>query len=474
MAEIRVPAYQLKNQHDQLLLDTPAFNLKKGCITAVTGPSGSGKSLLISSLFGWSADGVEAALSTKDGAYLMVQDPSQGLTPGLSVGGHFSEVCNHKNWQQSAIEMLASLGLEGHLLNRSVDTFSGGERQRIMLALLLIREPKVLICDEPAASLDAMAEVRLWERLAHLNKEKGLTLVFITHSLGLIETYADQVLLLDGGKPVFHGDTAHFFRSAESEVHRRLLQNYRLYRHHANQNAIQTRNEDALMHLQDVNHSYGDLQVLSNLTWEIHKRSWWWVTGPSGCGKTTLAKIIAGIVTMDSGRMKFDGQCIESCLRLRTSEQRVNIQYLFQHGSQALNPALRVFGQLREAFDDILWMEQLLARLRLRDLDLNQLPSAFSLGEIQRLNLVRCLGRRPQVIVGDELLSSLDLGTKSDIIEVLDQYRLDHNAAIILITHDIKPRALMNGQILCLSTQGRPHMENVKEQGVPDYWFPAV
>ena len=476
LENLEIPAYGLRNTSGAQLLQTPAISVKQGSILAITGPSGAGKSLFISSLFGWSAPHIKPIFATAAGAYLMVQDPSLGLTPRLTVAGHFKEVCNKAQLKNDAPALLAELGLtDTNVMNKRVEHFSGGERQRIMLALLLIRKPKVLVCDEPAASLDAHAEQQLWNRLVEQQERTGLTLFFITHNLNLIEQYADTVLMLEQGCPPLFASKTAFFEAGQSEGHRRLLENFELYRQRAKAPAAcdQEDGENVLV-LEDVGLAYGELNVIHQLNWKLKRGQWWWVTGASGSGKTSLAKVIAGLVTPQVGRVLLHGRLLHPQLINRPPDERIAIQYLFQHGSSALNPAKKVARQLRDCFDDQEELADLLRQLRLDHLNLNRGPAAFSLGETQRINLIRALARKPQVIIGDELLSALDLTTRSDIIKVLDAYRQRHNAVVVLITHDLKPRALLNGLILSLSGQAQPHLENSTEPTMPDYWFPVV
>jgi len=196
-----------------MILDLPPIHLPADRILVITGPSGSGKSLLFKNCYGWLSPGAPALLSPSRGHFAMIQDPSSGLTPGLTIGGHFRELAGMRDRQGEFEAMLARLGLPAGCLDRLPHRLSGGERQRIMLALILMNEPTLLWCDEPAASIDATNERALWELLLDLKRAFPFTLVIITHQLALIKAHADQVLLLERGRALFSVRKRCFSRS---------------------------------------------------------------------------------------------------------------------------------------------------------------------------------------------------------------------------------------------------------------------
>ncbi len=426
-----LPAYQL-TLGSRTLLQTPAFELAPGRILAVTGPSGAGKSLWLRSLFGWSAPAQHAALSPRDGDFLLVQDPSQGLTPGLDLGGHFAELSPRPH-REEIIALLARLGLEGNdLLTRPLHRFSGGERQRMMLALLLIQKPRLLVCDEPVASLDPASERRLWDLLIPLCSQ-GLSAIIVTHRLELIEDHADEVLLLEQGRAVFHGDRQQFFTQPATPLHEALLAQYRAAA--VPMLAPATKNAP-LLELRGLCHAYAGRRLFDNFQLSLRRAEALWLSGPSGSGKTTLAKIIAGLIPADRGELTLDGQPLAPLLHDRARSLRHRIQYLFQHGTEALNPARTVAAQLAEALPQLATREAHLRHLRLDQIDLTSPPAAFSMGELQRLNLMRALARTPDLLIADELLASMDLGVRVAVLDLLERYRRDHGTSVVLISHE--------------------------------------
>ncbi len=447
---IQIPSITIHDGEGRQLLCSEAFTILRGSVCAITGPSGAGKSLLISSLFK-RQDQRAAVLSPQAGDCLMIQDPAGGLTPYLSVRAHFAEIAREPDWEQRALNLLAELGLQGDdILNRDPGSLSGGERQRVMLGLALFNNPRVLVCDEPAASIDPENEVLVWDLLDRQHKERGLTLIFVTHSLSLIERYAQQVVLMDQGEQLFNGSKVDFFQKPTCKRHQRLIQVYqRVTAMGASEPYKDVKGN--LLRVDDLYVKRGGRDVLANFSWEVGSGEWWWILGRSGSGKTTLAKSITGLVKPHSGSVSLGGRILAACLKRRELNDRLAMPYLFQHGTNSFNPVRTVDRQLRERYRDKSQLLEFLRELNLQHLSLNRLPASFSVGEIQRLNLIRGLARKPQLLICDELLAPLNLTLKSDMVHFLDGYRIRYGTTILVITHDLWMTRLHSGRELRVS-----------------------
>ncbi len=442
---IHIPPIAINNHQGKSLLDTPKLTIPNGAILAITGPSGAGKSLFLKTLFGWSNVSIPPVLHPSRGHLLIIQDPSQGLTPGLSLTGHFREVDPAPQWRDRAINLLRDLDLNSEdMLTRKPGAFSGGERQRIMVALTLTKKPSILVCDEPAASLDADNEARLWELLL---KHKGdMTLIFVTHQMKLIETWADRVLLFHNGEIAFNGSRDAFFSQTNHPSHAALIATYKadplpeVETHSMGQPAIE---------VQDLALSFGERVIFRQFSWRALEGEWWWFIGPSGAGKTSLAKMIAGLAIPDSGQILHRGKTLEPSLRKRDPQTRRNIQYVYQYGSKALNPALTVADQLKRAYGARTpELTTYLKALRLDAVNLNKKPGTFSLGEIQRLNLLRAIAAEPDILICDELLTSLDLVLQVEIMKFLCDRQRESGMTVLVITHDESLRRWKQGRVL--------------------------
>jgi len=435
------PALSVSDAEGRQLLKTEARRLRKGSVLAIVGPSGAGKSLWLKSLFGWAAPGQSAALAPRRAAHLMIQDPSQGLTPGLSLAGHFRDVAG-RDWRHAAEALLTDLGIDSaKALARMPGSFSGGERQRLMLALALARHPRLLCCDEPAAALDPEAERDLWRLLETRKAEMGLTLAFATHQLDLVDRYADTVAVFFEGALVFWGSCRDFFEAAEHPWHRALIRAYR-----QSQTAAAARESVAegapRLEIASFSLKYGERALFDDFRLALRPGEWRWVYGPSGAGKTSLARFAAGLLPEGRGIVRLDGRRLPDRLARRRPADRRAVQLAFQFGSTSLNPSLTVTRQLARAFDDDATARDALAALGLAGRDLERPPQAFSLGEQQRIALARATATRPRVLICDEPGAALDLALKRRIVAFLDGWRAKTGAAVLAITHDAALRRM--------------------------------
>lgn len=440
-----IPAFRLVSPKGRILLDTPELLLPDGARIAVMGPSGAGKSLFIKQLFGLAAPMKSPPLKAGSSALLMVQDPSGGLTPGLKISGHFRELLG-SNFRDSVLPILKKLGLPADTPNRYPISFSGGECQRIMFALLQCRKPKVLVCDEPAASLDAQAENEWIFYLRELHQQEPFTLIFVTHQVNLLRSMADHLLVIEEGRLVYQGPPgelpttglslftgrlAQFIAESESGPGLPPQEHGLLFLPHRVSTSKQT-----IFELKEISKRYGEHQVLNNFSMSFQAGDWWWCLGRSGSGKTTLAKIVGGLNEPDQGTMRFHGQELPFPLQKRPRALRRKIQFLFQHSHTAFNPARNVAPQLAEAFgdhgDEI---QRYLRYLGLDHLNLSNLPRAFSMGERQRLCLIRALGPRPDLLICDEPTAALDPWNRELFKSALEELHDQTGLTVLWITH---------------------------------------
>jgi len=177
--------------------------------------------------------------------------------------------------------------------------------------------------------------------------------------------------------------------------------------------------------------------VFHDFSCSIARGQWLWLFGPSGCGKTSLALVIAGLIEADAGAVRLGAERLSPALTDRTPRQRRAIQYLYQHGSDALNPARSVDRQLRHAWRHAPHLlAEGIAALELAETDLRRRPGSYSLGEIQRFNLLRALAQSPLLLLCDEILAPLNLVLKQRVMNYLAGWQERTGAAVLMITHD--------------------------------------
>ena len=424
-----IPAFVLKRL-DQTRLNTPSLEIPHGSILAITGPSGAGKSLFLKSLFGWAATKQEPVLCPKSGSFLMTQDPSRGLTPGYAVSGHFRDVGVD---QAVATPVLRALDLDPkEVWARKPEELSGGQKQRLMLAMILVQRPQVLVCDEPAASLDPENETRLWDLILGL-EHRPQTLIFVTHRLELIVQHADRVLLLDEGEAIFWGEKDDFFDQPVHATHRDLIRSY----HHAQEaEPDMDTAAEVLLSGSGLGVRFGRTVVFEGLNLQLQKGRLYWLSGPSGSGKTSLARLLAGLLPASVGELKLEADVLPLALSHRSKWLRRSVQYVFQHGALALNPALKVGSQLRRLWaHDPDGLSQTLAQLGLTDVELGRKPRYYSVGQLQRLNLAAVIAVDPLLLICDEILEPLDMTLTHRVLDFLEA-RCRAGKTVVLISHD--------------------------------------
>ncbi len=415
------------------------------------GASGAGKSLFLKALFG--GLGVPATFSPAVGAYYMIQDPGGGLTPALTVANHFRELGLGRTWRSQAAAVLADLDLDPEtLFSRFPAQLSGGQRQRVMLALILVRRPRWLVCDEPAASLDRATERRTVALLKQKAQVYGFTLIFVTHQIRLLEEMARQVLLIDRGTLVFHGDRETFLSQPTAGAHQRLVDAWQRLKARATAAAPAARAEsESVLSVSALTVGYDRQALVRDWSFVLQPGRLYWLAAPSGSGKTTVARALTGFPgqAFCDGHIQIDGRPSALLWRRRDADSRHAVVWLFQHGYEAFNPLVPMDRQWRRLLRnsatrqgrDLADLEHEFARtiaeLGLAELEFSRLPASFSLGERQRCQLVRALLLRPRLVIADELLSALDVPARVALIECLRAYAVKQSAAVLLFSHDL-------------------------------------
>lgn len=477
-----------------------SFELRKKHILGIVGESGSGKSITAKSILGLLPDYPDHTLTGEiifNGQSLtnlstsalqqirgkdismIFQDPLSSLNPRLTIGKQITEVLfQHKRVSKSeaksmTIDILEKVGIKH--ATRQFDAYphelSGGMRQRVMIAMALILKPQILIADEPTTALDASTQNQLLQLMKSLYEYTETSIIFITHDLGAVYQFCDDVIVMKDGSVVESGTVESIFKSPQHTYTKRLID--------AIPDIHQTRpprplNNDILLKFDRVSVDYtspsGSLyRAVNDINLDIRKGETLGIVGESGSGKSTLAKTVVGLKEVSEGFIWYNELPLSLFKDDELKSLRQEIQMIFQDPFASINPRFKVIdvikrpliihGKVKDNDDIIKTIVSLLEKVGLDQSFLYRYPHELSGGQRQRVSIARALAVEPKVIVCDEAVSALDVSIQKDIIELLKQLQLDFGITYLFITHDMgvineicdRVAVMKNGEIVELN-----------------------
>jgi len=497
-------------------VDGVSFELGAGEVLAIVGESGSGKSVTAQTILGLTrshnatiegsvrlrgqelVDASEAELQkVRGGEVAMVfQDPMTSLNPVYRVGHQIVEAIRaHRRMSDAearalAIEMLGAVEIPDS--ERRVDNypheFSGGMRQRAMIAMALALEPTVLIADEPTTALDVTIQAQILALLARLNRERNLATILITHDLGVVAEVADRILVMHEGRIVERGSLDEIFYAPKDSYTRRLLGAVvRLDQPPPpkptsttgdgpipSNISTESARRPALLEVRGLvkrfpvrgglfQRTRGETTAVDEVSLTVARGETLGLVGESGSGKSTLCRAILGLIEPDSGSIRFEGREIAGLPQRRMRPIRGDIQMVFQDPYSSLNPRKRV-GQIvgaslrsqdsladgpktsgiptvsarrREGEAPRRQVGELLERVGLSAAHYDRYPHELSGGQRQRVGIARALAVEPRLIVADEPVSALDVTIRAQILDLLAELQDDFDLSYVFVAHDI-------------------------------------
>jgi peptide/nickel transport system ATP-binding protein len=491
-------------------VDGVSFELEAGEVLAIVGESGSGKSVTAQTILGLTRsanariagsvrfrgreliDAAERELQQVRGAQIAMifQDPMTSLNPVYRVGRQIVEAIRaHRpevgkaQARRLAIELLDSVGIPKP--ERRVDSypheFSGGMRQRAMIAMALTLEPDVLIADEPTTALDVTIQAQILELLRRLNRERNLTTILITHDLGVVAEAADRVLVMHEGRIVERGSLDEIFYSPKDPYTRKLLD--AVVRLDQAPPLRPSRDPAPLLEVTDlvkhfplkrgllIEREVDRVRAVDGVSFSVAKGETLGLVGESGSGKSTLSRTVLALLAPTSGSVRFEGREIAGLSRREMRPLRAEMQMVFQDPYASLNPRKRV-GQIvgdplrlqgrasgAELRDQV---QELLDRVGLSPAHYQRYPHEFSGGQRQRIGIARALALRPKLIVADEPVSALDVSIRAQILELLADLQKDFGLTYVFVAHDIGVVRHVSDRIAVM------HEGKIVEQGPAD------
>jgi len=455
------------------LLDDFSLVLRPGEFVALVGESGSGKTLAARAIVSLLPPGVtrtagEVAVEGRDvgalgpGALrrlrggtvgMVFQEPMVSLNPAMTVGDQLEEGLRlHRPMgadarREACLAMLARvrIGDPERCLASYPHEFSGGMRQRIMLAAVMLLKPKLLIADEPTTALDTLSQREVLDIMAELASEAGAAVILITHNLGLVARYAERCVVLEKGRTVEAGPAAQVLAAPAHPYTRRLVGSL------PSRGAARRRPaQGELLRVRDLKVRYrrrgqaADFAALDGVSLEVSPGEVVAVVGASGSGKTTLGRAVLGLVPAARGEVRFeslDALALKGAARAAFCDAT---QLVFQDPYSSLDPRMRV----RQIVAEPLRRHRLSRAARharveevLAEVGLDQLadrfPHQMSGGQRQRVAIARAVVARPRFVVADEPVSALDATIQAQVLALLQKLQAQDGFACLFISHDL-------------------------------------
>ncbi|PNZ56614.1 ABC transporter ATP-binding protein [Staphylococcus casei] len=481
-----------------------SFKLDKKKILGIVGESGSGKSITAKSIMGLLPDYPDHTLSGeiifndnhlnnfsnqsfqkirgKDIA-MIFQDPISSLNPRITIGKQITEVIlqhkkiDKKQAKAMAIDILEKVGIQNveRNFNAYPYEFSGGMRQRVMIAMALVLEPQVLIADEPTTALDVSTQNQLLELMKSLYEYIDTSILFITHDLGIVYQFCDELIVMKQGEVVESGSVEAIFQNPQSAYTRHLIDSIPdLY---APKTSRQISN-DTLLKFEDVSVDYpighgAQFRAVEHVNLNIKRGEALGIVGESGSGKSSLAKTVVGLNEISEGYIWYENIPLNLFSAKEMKSLRKDIQMIFQDPYASINPRFKVIDiigrplKIHNMINDENALEKaviaLLHRVGLDESFLYRFPHELSGGQRQRVSIARAISINPKVIVCDEAVSALDVSIQKEIIQLLKQLQEDMGITYIFITHDMgvinemcdRIAVMQNGRIIELNDTER-------------------
>jgi peptide/nickel transport system ATP-binding protein len=461
-----------------------SFGLQKNEVLGIVGESGSGKSQTVLSLMGLlEPNGVATGsvifknkeilgLPDKElnkirgnEVAMIFQDPMSSLNPYITIGEQMSGVLrqhsklNKKEARERCVEMLHAVKVPSP--DKRIDGYSfelsGGMRQRAMIATTLLTNPDLLIADEPTTALDVTVQEQILDLILEVKERFLMSVILITHDLGVVARTCDNVLVLKNGIKQEYGDTEQIFYSPQAEHTQELLFKSRELdkplqktKPHAKPQTSASIKKLSVFFPMPKNNFFSKtehLKAVNNLSFDIKEGEILGVVGESGSGKSTLARSILKLQKPTGGSISVFGENILRMNNKQTKKFRKNTQIVFQDPFSSLNPRMTVSEILAEPLHSFFpkttksaatqIITKGLGDVGLEASFLGRYPHELSGGQCQRVAIARALISKPKLLVCDEAVSALDAPIRAEIIELLLKLKQDKKLTMVFIAHDL-------------------------------------
>jgi len=499
------------------------FSLYENEILAIVGESGSGKSVTSKAIMGLLQDKNThikgrinfeetslLSLSSKEFAKLrgndiamIFQEPMSALNPSLTCGFQVAEILlHHKKVSASEVKKEVLQLFEKVKLPRPQDMYtsyphqiSGGQMQRVVIAMAIACKPKLLIADEPTTALDVTVQKEILQLLKDLQKQTGMSMLFISHDLALVCELADRVLVMYKGDIVEKGTVKEIFEAPKKPYTKALLgsrptldmrykvlptiasikdnsfipQNISSQQRAKKHQKIYTKTP--LLRVENIAKSYfsnvgvfgqkQEIKAVNGISFDVFEGETLGLVGESGCGKSTLGKVILQLEKATKGSIFYKGKEITSLKSKDLRSLRKDIQLIFQDPYSSLHPR-KIIGQAiiepmevhgigsskRQRKEKAL---ELLSRVGLEASYFHRYPHQLSGGQRQRVGIARTIAMEPKLVICDESVSALDISVQAQVLNLLNELKEDFGFTYIFISHDLAVVKYMADQLLVMN-----------------------
>tara|TARA_B110001454_G_scaffold33323_1_gene32664 strand:- start:6683 stop:8239 length:1557 start_codon:yes stop_codon:yes gene_type:complete len=463
------------DQRTLKILNSINLNIQSGKITGLVGHSGSGKTMIARFILGL----LPKNAKVKSGEILynlksiinkrhqlrgnkiavVFQDPLGSMNPLYTVSQHFTIILKNRysfnkdtitEHTKKCLNDVELINVPG-ILDKYPHQLSGGQAQRVMIALTISVSPELIIADEITTALDANLKIQTLELLLSLKERLNSSIILITHDLLIAKRYCDKINIIQNGAIIEQGKTKEIFENPKHNYTKTLLSKIKSVQ---NKYKVSDNVKTPLvLRVENISKTFGGIKILNSVSLNMYAEKTLGIIGESGSGKSTLAKIILNILPADSGSVSIINNDTKNFI---SNASCTDIGIVLQNPLNSLNPKMKIAESISEplilsGYKDPNYLKtevyNIMERVKLSKSFCNRYPHSLSGGQRQRVAIARALILKPKILILDEPTSSLDLTVQDSIIDLLMELQKDRKISYLFISHDIDLVSKVSNQI---------------------------